>query len=255
VENPRSTARDLFDLIRCDPALTAKILMVVDSAFYGLPGQIASIDRAIVMLGLSAVENTTVAASMTQFFKGGPRREGCSGTDLWRHSLAVAVAARLHSAAQGRAVVEESFLTGLLHDIGLLIERQAYPDKFARVVSTQRALPDDFCSLEGSIIGADHAAFGMALAQKWRFPTTLRMAIGYHDRPMDLAPANQELAVLIQVADVLACSAGLGFSLTAANETLDDAMLAVLNLKAEQVDEVSARLVEATAQAEAVFSE
>ena len=70
VEDPRSTARDLHDTIKNDPALSVKILKVVNSAFYGLPGQVASVDRAIILLGLSAVKNIAIAASIARLFKG-----------------------------------------------------------------------------------------------------------------------------------------------------------------------------------------
>jgi len=71
VENPRSTAQDLNKLISNDPALVSRILKVVNSAFYGLPGQIGSINRAIVLLGLNAVKNIVIAASLTKLFRGG----------------------------------------------------------------------------------------------------------------------------------------------------------------------------------------
>src|SRR5262245_339776 len=75
VEDPKTTARDLHDVIKHDPALSAKILKVVNSAFYGLPGQIASVDRAIVLLGLSAIKNISIAMSMARMFRAG------TGTD------------------------------------------------------------------------------------------------------------------------------------------------------------------------------
>ncbi|MFQ5494669.1 MAG: HDOD domain-containing protein, partial [Phycisphaerae bacterium] len=70
VEDPKSTARDLHEVIKNDPALSVKILKVVNSAFYGLPGQVASVDRAIILLGLSAVKNIAIAASIARLFKG-----------------------------------------------------------------------------------------------------------------------------------------------------------------------------------------
>ena len=69
VEDPKSTAQDMHEIVRHDPALAAKVLKVVNSAFYGLPSQIASLDRAIVMLGLSAVKNIALAASLSRLFR------------------------------------------------------------------------------------------------------------------------------------------------------------------------------------------
>ncbi len=255
VENPKSTARDLHDVIKNDPALSARLLKVVNSAFYGLPGQIGSVDRAIVLLGLSAVKNISIAASMTHLFNAGHTIEGFSATEVWRHSVAVGVACRLLSAAQGKPNVEESFLTGLIHDLGLLVERQVFAKKIAEVIARHRAEGGNFCQIEEEVIGADHQAFGMALASKWRFPTQLCTAIGYHHKPMDLAPVNRELGMLVHVSDVLACRAQIGFFATAAHEDLDGSMLEMLKIDPSKVEDILAKLPEQVAITETLFSE
>jgi HD-like signal output (HDOD) protein len=255
VENPKSTARDLHEVIRNDPALSSRLLKVVNSAFYGLPGQIANIDRAIVLLGLSAVKNIAIAASMTHLFNAGGAVEGFSGLEVWRHSIAVGVATRLLSASQGRPTVEEGFLAGLIHDLGLLIERQVFGRKLAEVIRRNADERGNFCDLERDIIGADHQAFGMALGQKWRFPMNLCMAIGYHHKPMDLAPVNRELATLVHVADTVACRCGIGFTATAAHDDYDDYMLSLLHIDAATVEGVVAKLPEEVAATESIFRE
>jgi HD-like signal output (HDOD) protein len=255
VENPRSTARDLHDVIRNDPALSARLLKVVNSAFYGLPGQIASVDRSIVLLGLSAVKNIAIAASMTHLFDGGGSIAGVSGVEIWRHALAVAVASRLLTAAQGRPTVEESFLAGLIHDLGLLVERQVFPKQIAEVIVRQKAGSRPFCLLETEVIGADHQAFGMALAAKWRFPRPLCTAIGYHHKPFDLAEINRELPALVGAADILACASGIGFCATASGVQLDDDLLRIIKLTPGDIDAVTRQLPEQIALAESLFTE
>src|SRR5213083_3003455 len=94
VEDPRSSAAQLHQLVAHDPALVTRILKVVNSSFYGLPGQIASIERAIVLLGLNAIKNIAVAASLGQMFRGVKLCEGFTAKDLWRHCVAVGVVAR-----------------------------------------------------------------------------------------------------------------------------------------------------------------
>jgi len=92
VENPNSSAQDLNELIGRDPALSARILKVVNSAFYGLPRQIGSINRAISMLGLNAVKNIAIAASLAKLFRGGALCDRFDAKELWDHSIAVATA-------------------------------------------------------------------------------------------------------------------------------------------------------------------
>ncbi len=253
VENPKSTARDLHDVIKNDPALSARILKVVNSAFYGLPGQISNMDRAIVLLGLSAIKNIAIAASMTQLFNAGGQVEGFAGQDVWRHCIAVGVASRMITAAQGRPSTEEVFLAGLIHDLGLMVERQAFPKQLAEIVSRVSKGPANWCELENEIIGADHQAFGAALASKWRFPAHLGTAIGYHHKPMQVATVNRDLSVLVHIADVLAVRAGLGFTGTASGESYDEEMLGIIDLTQNDLEAVIAKLPEQVALTEAIF--
>src|SRR6202000_877578 len=110
VENPRSTAQDLHKLITNDPALVARILKGVNSAFDGLPGQISSINRAIVLLGLNAVKNIVIAASLAKLFRGGRVSAQFSAKDLWTHSVAVGVMSRLLVAKINNTLPDEAFL-------------------------------------------------------------------------------------------------------------------------------------------------
>ncbi|HNQ24574.1 MAG TPA: HDOD domain-containing protein, partial [Phycisphaerae bacterium] len=202
VEDPKSTARDLHDVIKMDPALSVKVLKVVNSAFYGLPGQVASVDRAIVLLGLAAVKNIAIAASIARLFRGKRISEHFSATDLWRHGVAVAVVARmLAKLSPHHGIPDEMFVAGLIHDIGMLVERQAYPEQFAQVIDTCMAQSIDFLECERQIVGADHQAFGVALTTKWKFPRHLRAAVGFHHTPEALSGELRGLGVLIQAAD------------------------------------------------------
>lgn len=254
VENPKSTARDLHEVIRNDPALSARILKVVNSAFYGLPGQIASIDRAIVLLGLSAVKNIAIAASMTHLFNSGPAIEGFSGAEVWKHSISIGVTARMLSAAQGRPAVEESFLAGIIADLGLLVERQVFRKQLAEVIAQFEAAGGDFCNLEESIIGADHQAFGMALATKWRFPQNLCTTIGYHHKPEGLAAAHRELPTLVCVADILVSRHKLGFCTYPETAEIPADYYDVLKLTPDKILAVLDGMPEQVAMVENIFA-
>ncbi len=255
VEDPKSTARDLHEVIKNDPALSARILKVVNSAFYGLPGQIASVDRAIVLLGLSAVKNIAIAASMTRLFQGGTQIDGFEPMELWRHCIAVGVASRMITKAQGKPSVEESFLAGLIHDLGILVERQVFPRKLVDVIAKHSEGRQSFPDVERAITGADHQAFGMALATKWRFPRVLCIAIGYHHQPMSLTIENRQLPLLVHVADVIAARAEIGFTATARSESYDDAMIAELGVTPEALQEIADQLVEQVDNTAAMFGE
>jgi len=252
VEDHDSTARDLHEVIRNDPALSVKVLKVVNSAFYGLPGQVASVDRAIILLGLSAVKNIAIAASIARLFKGNRISEEFTASDLWRHSVAVAVGARAVAKCSPHPVMtDEIFVAGLIHDIGTLVERQAYPDEFADVIERCSDGTSDFLAVERELIGADHQAFGVGLTTKWKFPRHLRAAVGFHHNPESLSVELRNLATLIQVADILACQERIGFYQSAQNLEVTDEMLDTLSVTHEQIEEVREALADQVSEAEA----
>jgi putative nucleotidyltransferase with HDIG domain len=254
VEDPRSAARDLHQVITNDPALAARVLKVVNSAFYGLPGQVSQLDRAIVLLGLSAIKNIAISASIGRLFTGRRLSEQFTARDVWRHSLAVAVATRELSMALGRrAFAEEAFLAGLIHDLGLLVERQAFPDQLAEVIGRATREDRPFCELETEVIGVDHQALGAALTAKWKFPRMLQVVVGYHHRIDNLKEQDRLLPTLVYIADVLCCHDQIGFYLTARNQPLEDVLLASLSLAESDFNRVRAELPEKTLLAESIL--
>ncbi|MEW6250152.1 MAG: HDOD domain-containing protein [Planctomycetota bacterium] len=255
VENPRATAGQVHEVVRSDPALAARILKLVNSAFYGLPAQIASLERAIVMLGLSALKNLALATSLLRLFKSEDLSAQFKTRDLWRHCVAVAVAAR-HIAQIGRAVPpDEAFVAGLMHDLGIIVGQQVLPERLAAVIDQCGQEPQNFVACEQRGLGTDHQTIGLTLATKWKFPPALRNAIGYHHEPSSLQPEYQRLATAIYVADTLACDERCGFWLSAAGQTRSDWMFTQLNLPAEELERVRGELPERMAEAVQIFGE
>src|SRR3954471_20736279 len=214
VDNPRSTAQDLNKLISNDPALVARILKVVNSAFYGLPGQIGSINRAIVLLGLNAVKNIVIAASLAKLFRGGRVSPHFSAKDLWTHSIAVGVMSKMIVTHLHNALPDEAFLAGLIHDMGILVELQAFREPLVEIA--ERATKEDirYIDLETQIIGVDHQALGAAITNKWKFPRSFQYVTGHHHNPMALAQECRWLTNVIHVADHIVCREGQGYTLT-----------------------------------------
>jgi putative nucleotidyltransferase with HDIG domain len=254
VDDPQSTARDLHVVIKNDPALSTKVLKVVNSAFYGLSGQIASVDRAIILMGLSAVKNIAIASSIAQIFKGSKIAGDFSANDLWRHSVAVGVAGRSLAIHAGRrAESEEVFLAGLLHDLGMLVERQAFPDQMAQIISRAQMGEDCYLECERQVFSADHQLFGAALATKWKFPRHLRAVTGYHHDCHRVSEDMRQFVALIQTADILCCQERLGFYLTAAGAAITPELLAAARLKPDMVAATRDTLQEDTTAAEAML--
>ena len=254
VENPRSTAQDLHKIISNDPALVARILKVVNSAFYGLPGQIGSINRAIVLLGLNAVKNIVIAASLAKLFRGGRISPNFAAKDLWTHSVAVGVMSRLLITRINNTLPDEAFLAGLIHDIGILVELQSNRDQLVEVVERAAAEQVRYIDLETTIIGADHQAFGAGLTSKWKFPRSFQYVTGYHHNPMALAAECRWMTCLVHIADHICCRDGLGYSLTCKQDEMDPAALAEVGVTIETVNELATQLPAAMQETESLLN-
>jgi len=244
VEDPDSTANDLHQIISNDPALCARVLKVVNSAFYGLPGQIGSINRAIVLLGLNAVKNIAIATSLAKLFRGGRLCPSFSAQDLWAHSIAVAATVRLVADRAKVKMPDEAFLGGLIHDIGIMVEMQSMRPKLLEVLERTEA-GVNFIEAEEHVIGANHQDFGAALCEKWKFPHSFVCVTGYHHRPTELSSENRTLTAVVHVADVLAARNQIGFSTVAPGAAIDPKILAQLRLSDDDVNEIGQQVPEA----------
>ena len=243
VEDPKSSAGQLHKILSHDPALVTRILKVVNSAFYGLPGQIGSVERAIVLLGLNAVKNIAVAASLGQLFRGAKLCSGFTAKDLWRHCIAVGVAARDLARQMKLPMADEAFLAGMIHDVGILVSLQLSPEQLQTVCERAAGGEPDFCTIEREVIGIDHQQLGMGLAENWKFPRPCQLVAGYHHHPTTLGDQNRLLVSLVFVADTICCtSTKHGFNLTAVNQNLDDAGLAEIKLDPSLINRTAANL-------------
>jgi HD-like signal output (HDOD) protein len=244
VEDKTSSAQTLHKIVSHDPALVMRVLKVVNSAFYGLPGQIASIDRAIVMLGLNAVKNIAVAASLGQMFRGAKLCEGFTAKDLWTHCVAVACAARDLSKQAKLPVADESFLAGMIHDIGLLVELQVWPEKLRLACEQSRDAGRRFIDVEREVLGVDHQQVGRALCEKWNFPRSCALVAGHHHDAAGTAESKLAVVGVVAVADSLVAMAGVGFTLTRLHDPVESAIASGIGITHEHIEATRARLPE-----------
>jgi HD-like signal output (HDOD) protein len=247
VENPKATAQDLHKVISGDPALCSRILKVVNSSFYGLPGQIASINRAIVMLGLNAVKNIAIAASLAKLFRGGDLTPTFSARDLWTHSNVTAAAAKMIAGQLKLGLSDEAFLAGLMHDIGIMVEMQADRNKLVealrRTGADSKGVPAaDMLEAEQAVFDATHQDFGTGLCEKWKFPRSFAYVTGFHHNPMALPSEHRTLTAVVYVADRLAGETGLVFRQDLLTLDLAPEVLDHLKLTPEKLTDIRAQL-------------
>lgn len=258
VEDPNSTAQHLHTLISNDPALCSRILKVVNSAFYGLPRQIGSINRAIVLLGLNAVKNIAIAASLTKLFRGGEVSRFFSARDLWIHSISTAAASKLICDDLKLGLADEAFLAGLIHDIGVMVELQVDRDKLIQVFEELKMSPEgvpsvDMLDLEERIYGANHQQFGAGLCEAWKFPKSFSYVAGHHHEPMQLPSQVRALSSVVYVADRLVAQHAGGFRADLVDLSISDEVRDSLNMSTAQLAALGERLPQALQDVEATL--
>ena len=253
VEDPKSTAAQLHKIVAHDPALATRILKVVNSAFYGLPGQIGSVERAIVLLGLNAIKNIAVAASLGQLFRGVKLCEGFTAKDLWTHCIAVGVTARELARQMKLPIADEAFLAGLIHDTGMLVGLQVWPDKLKEACEAARTSDKDFCEIERDVTGVDHQQLGQGLAELWKFPRSCQLVAGYHHKPTTLSDNNRMLVTLVYIADTMCCKQNRGFNLTALKQKYEDAGIIDMQIDSRLIEQTAGKLDELVSSATAVL--
>lgn len=204
--DPKSNAADFNRVIMTDPALSARVLRIVNSSLYGFPGQISSINRAIVMLGVNAIRNLALSASFAKVFQGPAIHALFNPAALWLHSARTAVAAKALSDHLRLSVGDEAFLAGLIHDVGFVVLAQTQAVGLGLVFDEvsgclRRGAQFDVLEIEQRILDTDHGLVGAALCAHWKFPVTLSAVAEGHHVPSEVAPVHQRLAALIHVAE------------------------------------------------------
>src|SRR6185436_17184091 len=204
-------------------------------------------NRAIVMLGLNAVKNIAIAASLAKLFRGGDLTATFSARELWTHSNITAAGAKMVANTLRRGIADEAFLAGLIHDIGLMVEMQADRNKLIevlrRVGADSKGVPaNDFVASEMAVFEANHQDFGAGLCEKWKFPKSFAMVTGFHHRPLEVPTARRRLTALIYVADRLAADTGMGFRQDLMNTTIEAEILDFLKLTNDKLTEVRTQL-------------
>ncbi|MDP3539680.1 MAG: HDOD domain-containing protein [Azonexus sp.] len=193
-------------LIARDQGLTARVLRVANSSFYGLQHKVGTINEAVVVLGFRAVRSMVLAVGVNGVF----RVDQCKGFDALgylRHCVAVGVAARELAPLTGHNP-ELAFTGGILHDVGELVLAANFPEEYAEALSYRKKHDCFLVVAERDILGMDHCQVGALLADTWRFPPALREALAEHHAPA--AAMAGSLAELVHVADAIAHGLGLG---------------------------------------------
>ncbi len=206
MEDPDHNAKQLGDVISHDPSLTARILRIVNSAYYGLAVKIELVSRAVSVIGEDDLKNLVLATSAVDAFKRIPNQ--LVDIDLfWRHSIHTGIVARLLSKHCNILHGERLFVAGLLHDIGKLILYFKEADLSQEVLLKAAETDGVTFRAEKEIIGFTHADVGGALINAWQLADTLNDVVAHHHTPLKAKKYPTETAI-VHIADCVVNSIG-----------------------------------------------
>lgn len=196
LESDTANAQEVGEAVQTDPSLTARVLKMINSAYYGLPHQVTSISQAISLLGRQQIKHILMGSVLAGVFKD-INIEGFPLQEFWEHSIKTAIIAR-HLAMQNIHVIDhEAFFTaGLLHDIGRLVIAQVAADKLAEIDQLVAVSGVDIVETESDKLGVTHVEVGAALMRKWNMPSLLTQCVVKHHDTVHLGPFALDTSIV-----------------------------------------------------------
>jgi putative nucleotidyltransferase with HDIG domain len=202
-----SSIRDLEAAVARDQAIASTVLRLSNSAYYGMPGRISTLSRAVLVIGSDKLKSVVYAACTESLF----RKSKSSFEDriLWEHSLATAIVGRFLSKRLGHPSGEESLVAGLIHDIGKVIMDTNARDKYQWVLQRVKNEHETFVAAEREVFGFDHADVGGLVARKWSLADNLVEAVRCHHNP-SAATVDPKLSAIINLANGICVKLEIG---------------------------------------------
>jgi putative nucleotidyltransferase with HDIG domain len=202
LENPDCSIDAISELVSQDPGLTAKILQLVNSAFFGFAREVSSAREGVMLLGIGTIRSLALTTHLFGVFKG----EGvCPVEQIWKHSMQVARAAReiVEIQCGDDTLSEEAFTAGMLHDIGKMILAEQMPEKYLELLQRAAKEKRPLTELEEETLGATHADIGAYLLDLWGLPVSLVEAVALHHHPLGATEMAFSPLTAVHVADHL----------------------------------------------------
>ena len=206
--DPDTNLADIRNAVRYDPGLTANILRMANSAYFGFPGTIGSIGQAVARLGWKRMFQLVIASTVYGLMEKPVSGYSLPPGELWRHSVAASGTAELIVKNYKIRVSDDTFTSALLHDVGKIVlgdVAEAYFDEIETAALQGRS----FEAAERDVLGTDHAEVGAWILEHWSLPGDLVNAVRWHHNPDGAGATSPELDV-VHVADVLSHSIGTG---------------------------------------------
>ena len=239
--DPQTDAQDIARVVSCDPAVTLRLLKVANSSMYGFPGEIVTVDHAIVVLGFRAVRNLVVAAASADLFQSGAAdAQLCN--QIWRHSLGCAAVSRVLSEVWGEFEPDEAFLASVLHDVGKLVFLDICEQEYLQLMRS--ACCFSLIDAELQQFGVSHQQVGLSCVRQWGLPSEIHAAVSLHHIPLEDLGAPipaPSLSQVVALANLLAKAWCLGTPTATAAETAAALTCLQVTLSGAELDDLETR--------------
>ena len=249
-------AEDVARVMAQDPSLTATVLRVANSAFYGAAaGTITSVPNAVARLGFREVSRLCTSLAVIRTFEGVGRH--LAHAEFWKHSLVAGIATRVIKKCSGEAhpfSEDEAYVSGLLHDVGTLVLDQYFPEVFLqiRTLAEEKSLAG--ATAERAILKIDHGGIGALLLERWNFPQSIIQAVGWHHTPGDAAPEHRGLAQAVHLTEFICTDLGIGDGGDGGTEGFSDGAWHDLALSVDAIPDIIAQVTEEASRCDALLA-
>jgi putative nucleotidyltransferase with HDIG domain len=246
--DPNAYAQQVADLIEIDQALAVKVLRVANSPFYGMTGKVSSVHHAAVLLGFETLGELTTIASFSELMGNKLPGYGYRADELWKHSLAVALASRQIAQKLCPELTNDALTAGLIHDLGKLVldpyvlEQREIFDEFMEATELT------FLDAEKQLLGVDHAEIAYEICKHWQFPESLALSIKYHHYPS--LSKDHEMAFILHLADYIAVLSGSGYDMDEILDIREEGTQDFLRFYQKEIKSISSTIIASIANIE-----
>ncbi len=252
INDPNSSSADIAQVLKRDQVLTAKVLRLVNSGYYAIPGGVTDVQRALAFLGFNTIAQLVLSLSVFSMFSKLGDGE-LSMLDFWQHALATGVCTELLARRLRHSRPEEAFTCGLLHDIGKLVLHEIDPERLSQIIRTARERSCSFSEVEKEWDLPGHSYLGEVIATKWGLPQVIRLAIRHHHQDVSrmetILSSAKPMIHMVRLANQIVVKNQIGKSGDFSDGRISPEMLTNLGLAEADLPEIEKQLVESMEKA------
>jgi putative nucleotidyltransferase with HDIG domain len=237
LEEPDTDVTEIEDILRYDPGLTANVLKLANSAYFGIPSKIGSLKQAVLLLGLKRLMQLVVASCVSAIMDTSVPGYNLPAGDMWRHAIAVSLAAEALVRGKKRIDTEDVFTPALLHDVGKLV-LGAFVKEELEAIESIAAKGVPFVVAENMILGTDHAEIGARILASWNLPPDIINAVRWHHDP-DSPDVSSVQVDVVYLANLLCQTPRTSGQSTGHAVELSPAVIERLGVQLDQFETIS----------------